>query len=297
MDKIDEIMLEFIDELGYIGINEMFACISSGKKLRSKLILKIAKESKDSLRLCAIIELIHLASLLHDDIIDEAKLRRGQPSINAIFGTKNAVMLGDILYSKGFFELSKFAPNIAQCLSQAVSHLSIGELLDVRLGESFNTDKQKYMDMIYYKTAVLIEASARCGAILAGLDEEKFKIYGKNLGLAFQIIDDVLDITQDSTTLGKPSLNDYKEGKTTLPYIYLYEALSKSDKERLVSLHAKELNNEQSEWIKQSLIKFGCIKRCINEAKSICDEALKAIKEYKNEELESIITSMIDREF
>ncbi|MBR8466011.1 polyprenyl synthetase family protein [Campylobacter sp. faydin G-140] len=297
MNKIDEIMLEFIDELGYIGINEMFACISSGKKLRSKLILKIAKESKDSLRLCAIIELIHLASLLHDDIIDEAKLRRGQPSINAIFGTKNAVMLGDILYSKGFFELSKFTPNIAQCLSQAVSHLSIGELLDVRLGESFNADKQKYMDMIYYKTAVLIEASARCGAILAGLDEEKFKIYGKNLGLAFQIIDDVLDITQDSTTLGKPSLNDYKEGKTTLPYIYLYEALSKSDKERLVSLHAKELNNEQSEWIKQSLIKFGCIKRCINEAKSICDEALKAIKEYKNEELESIITSMIDREF
>ena len=108
MEKIDLIMKNFIAELGYEPANAMFALINSGKKLRSKLLLKIAGESEQSLKICAIIELIHLASLLHDDVIDDANTRRGSPSINASFGTKNAVMLGDILYSKGFYELSKF---------------------------------------------------------------------------------------------------------------------------------------------------------------------------------------------
>ena len=148
MEKIDEIMKNFIDELGFAGASEMFGRISSGKKLRSKLVLKIAPQNEQTLRLCAIIELIHLASLLHDDVIDEATTRRGKASVNAIFGAKNAVMLGDILYSKGFYELSKLDPQIARIISDAVSKLSIGELMDVRLGENFNPNREKYMDMI-----------------------------------------------------------------------------------------------------------------------------------------------------
>ena len=191
MEKIDLIMKNFIAELGYEPANAMFARINSGKKLRSKLLLKIAGESEQSLKICAIIELIHLASLLHDDVIDDADTRRGSPSINASFGTKNAVMLGDILYSKGFYELSKFPHEIAGEISGAVSKLSVGEMMDVDLSAKFNEDKSAYETMIYYKTAVLIEAAAAVGAMLAGLDVRNFKIYGKNLGLAFQIVDEM----------------------------------------------------------------------------------------------------------
>ena len=299
MDKIDEIMTKFISELGYEEACEMFVKISSGKKLRSKLLLKIAGESEISLKLCAIIELIHLASLLHDDVIDEANIRRGKPSINALFGSKNSVMLGDILYSKAYFELTKFDPSIAAVVSDAVSKLSIGEMMDVKMAENFNENEQEYLKMIYYKTAVLIEATAICGAKLAGKDSEKFGIYGKNLGLAFQIVDDILDITQDEKTLGKPALNDFVEGKTTLPYIYLYKSksLDEAGKTKLRSLWAKKLNADEISWLKENFDKTSSVSKAINEAKRLGAEAIEAIKEYKNAELEGIIKSMIDREF
>lgn len=297
MDKIDEIMSEFINELGYSRASEIFNDMGSGKKLRSKLLLKIAGESSQSLKLCAVIELIHLASLLHDDVIDGSDTRRGKASINAKFGAKNAIMLGDILYSKGFFELCKFGEKIAGVISDAVCKLSIGEMMDVELSNSFNVDKNAYKKMIYYKTAVLIEASAAVGAILAGLDEDKFRLYGKNLGLAFQIIDDILDITQDAKTLGKPNLSDFKEGKTTLPYIYLYENLDEDGKSRLLTLFKKELNSDESEWIRAKMNEFNIIKRSIKEAKNLGEEAIKSIDEFGLEGLKDIVKSMIDREF
>ncbi|AQW82390.1 polyprenyl synthetase family protein [Campylobacter pinnipediorum] len=297
MDMIDKIMLDYIKELDYKLATDMFENISSGKKLRSKLLLKIAGENENTYRLCAIIELIHLASLLHDDVIDKADTRRGKPSINYLFGTQNSVMLGDILYSKGFHELSKFGKEISSIISDAVCKLSIGELMDVNLSKEFNCDKEAYNKMIYYKTAILIQATACCGAILAGLSQNEFEIYGKNLGLAFQIIDDVLDITQDSKTLGKPNLSDYKEGKTTLPYIYLYESLDEKEKEILKSFHAKELDESKIKWIKDRFEKYNIIQKTINEAKELGIEAIKAIKDHSNSELESIIKSMIDRDY
>ncbi|KEA46670.1 octaprenyl-diphosphate synthase [Campylobacter mucosalis] len=297
MQQIDNLMTNFIRELGYDYANEMFLKVSSGKKLRSKLLLKIAPNTDEAFRLCAVIELIHLASLLHDDVIDDANLRRGKPSINALFGTKDAIMLGDILYSKGFFELCKFDKSISLEISNAVSKLSIGELMDVKLSCDFNADISKYLKMIEYKTAVLIEASAVCGAILAGFNADKFRIYGKNLGLAFQIIDDVLDITQDEKTLGKPNLNDFKEGKVTLPYLYLYQNLDKNGADRLKNLYKKELDSQEKEWIKNSMIEHKSIQKSVTMAKNLAQEAIEAISEYKNDGLEEIIKSMIDREF
>ena len=297
MEKIDLIMKNFIAELGYEPANAMFAQINSGKKLRSKLLLKIAGESEQSLKICAIIELIHLASLLHDDVIDDADTRRGSPSINASFGTKNAVMLGDILYSKGFYELSKFPHEIAGEISGAVSKLSVGEMMDVDLSAKFNEDKSAYETMIYYKTAVLIEAAAAVGAMLAGLDARNFKIYGKNLGLAFQIIDDILDVTQDAATLGKPNFSDFKEGKTTLPYIYLYESLNESDKEKLKSLFKKDLSEAERGWVRAKMNETGAIKKSIEAAKNLGEQATKSVEKFSVDGLESIVKSMIDREF
>ena len=297
MEKIDLIMKNFIAELGYEPANAMFVRINSGKKLRSKLLLKIAGESEQSLKICAITELIHLASLLHDDVIDDADTRRGSPSINASFGTKNAVMLGDILYSKGFYELSKFPHEIAGEISGAVSKLSVGEMMDVDLSVKFNEDKSAYETMIYYKTAVLIEAAAAVGAMLAGLDARNFKIYGKNLGLAFQIVDDILDVTQDAATLGKPNFSDFKEGKTTLPYIYLYESLSEVDKEKLKNLFKKDLSEAERGWVRAKMNETGAIKKSIEAAKNLGEQAIKSVEKFNVDGLESIVKSMIDREF
>lgn len=297
MQLIDELMQKFLKELDYEPIMQMFSHTNSGKKLRSKLLLNIAGENELSCKLCAVIELIHLASLLHDDIIDESELRRGAKSINARFGAKNALMLGDILYSKAFYELSLTDTRIAAVLSSAVVNLSIGELMDIELSKDFNTDKEAYLKMIYNKTAVLIEASARCGAIIAGFDEEAFREYGKNLGLAFQMIDDILDIKGDEKTLGKPAMNDFKEGKATLAYIYLYESLNDEDRIKLKKLFKKDLNPDELEWLKLKLTQNGALQRVIDEAKEYGNLALKAIKNYENKKLNDIIKAMLDRDF
>ncbi|HEC1757391.1 polyprenyl synthetase family protein [Campylobacter lari] len=297
MQKIDQYMHEFLSELNYKPILTMSSKLQGGKKLRSKLLLKIAGESDISYKICAIIELIHAASLLHDDVIDEAKLRRGVKSINAQFGAKNAIMLGDILYSKAFYELSLIDLKLAKIISNAVVMLSVGELMDVNLSETFNTDKNAYLQMIYNKTAILIEASARCGAILAGLDENDFAEYGKNLGLAFQIVDDILDIKGDEQTLGKPAMNDFKEGKTTLAYMYLYEKLNPQDQEILKSYYKKDLSINELAWIKNKMQGYEIFNQVGQELNTYANNALKAIAKYNIKDLEDIIKSMIEREF
>lgn len=211
-------------------------------------------------------------------MIDDANTRRGQSSINAEFGDKTAIMLGDILYSKGFSELTLLPKEVAYSVSNAVALLSVGELLDVELSATFNDNKESYFDMIYKKTASLIEASAKSAALLVGKNSDIYALYGKNLGLAFQIIDDVLDITQSSEILGKPSLNDFKEGKTTLPYLYMYEKLSLHDRQILLSLFQKTLNENEEAWIKEKMNETNAINLSINDARRLGFEALEAIK-------------------
>lgn len=297
MQEIDTLIQNYLKDLDYTPVLKMLDSINMGKKLRSKLLLNIAGKSDISFKLCAIIELIHLASLLHDDIIDDAKLRRGARSINDKFGAKNALMLGDILYSKAFFELSKMDANFAQIISDAVVKLSLGELMDINLSQEFNIDEDKYLKMIYHKTAVLIEASAKCGAILAGLSEGNFANYGKNLGLAFQIVDDILDIKSNENILGKPIMSDFKEGKTTLPYIYLYKKLDNVDKNILVSFFKKELDKNEILWIKEQMIEKQILEEVFNKAKTYGNNALIAIESYNNASLNEIIDNMISREF
>ena len=291
---VDKILYELIKDCGYQRALDMFENISSGKKLRSKLILKIAGENQISLKLCAVIELIHLASLLHDDVIDDSTIRRGKPSINALFGSKNAIMLGDILYSKGFYEIVSLNPQIAKIISKAVLDLSIGEMMDVDLGSKFSPNLDEYLKMIELKTAVLIEAAARSAAIIAKLDERSYSIYGKNLGLAFQIVDDILDIVSDENKLGKPAFNDYKEGKTTLPYILLYNTLSTDDKEILKGLWGKDLDDKEIRWIKDKFSEFNIVEKSKEFAKEL---GYKAISSVSDESLREIVSSMIDREF
>lgn len=287
---------EFVKVCNYQKSLELLEKLATGKMLRSKLILKIAGVNEESIKLCAIVEMIHAASLLHDDVIDEADTRRGQPSVNALYDNKTSIMFGDILYSRAFTELSQMDKRVAYTISNAVTLLSIGEMIDVDLTNSFNKSYDLYLDMIYKKTASLIEASAKAAAILAGLDENKYALYGKNLGLAFQMIDDILDITQDSKTLGKPAMLDFVEGKVTIPYLLLHERVE--DKAKLESLYKKELTSEESSWIKEQMKITKALEDSILQAKEIGNEAISAVIDEKDSQtLVQIMKAMIEREF
>ena len=297
LEEVVKLIDTYIKELNDEAIYNLYKTLPIGKQLRSKLILNIAKNSKDVLNLAAIIEMIHLASLLHDDVIDDADTRRGKASFNAEFGNKNAIMVGDVLYSYGFFKLTNLPTSISKCVSNSVSLLSIGEFNDILLSSQMNICKEKYLKMIYQKTASLIEASAKAAAILEGLNEDDFALYGKNLGIAFQIVDDILDIVSDDKTLGKPAFNDLKEGKMTLPYIYVYEKCDEKEKEHFRTLYKKELSQEEKSWIKETMNKYGSIDQSILEAKKLGFEAVEAIKKYNISGLEKVVMQMIDREF
>ncbi|MGC9352027.1 MAG: polyprenyl synthetase family protein, partial [Sulfurovum sp.] len=209
----------------------------------------------------------------------------------ALYGNKTAIMLGDILYSKGFLELNNISTEIAKIVSNAVVQLGLGELGDVSLSKTFNADREVYLKMIYQKTASLIEASAGAAAVLAGKPKEAY------LGLAFQMIDDILDITQDAVTLGKPVLHDFVEGKTTLPYIYLYEALDNEGREKLKGMHAKVLKPEEQRWIQTKMKEYKIIEKSYLEAKTLIEEAIALMHAQGEASLAGIAKEMIEREF
>jgi octaprenyl-diphosphate synthase len=285
----------FVQECNDAKSLELLDLLATGKMLRSKLILKIAGVNEDAIKLCAIVEMIHASSLLHDDVIDDADTRRGKPSVNALFDNKTAIMFGDVLYSKAFTELTQMDKRIAYTISNAVTLLSIGEMLDVDLSKTFNSNYDLYLDMIYKKTASLIEASAKAAAILAQKDENKYALYGKNLGLAFQMVDDILDITQDSATLGKPAMLDFVEGKVTIPYLFLHQRLD--DKQTLESLYKKSLNQEEIAWIKEQMHTTKALEDSILQAKNLGLEAIHILKDENSQDLIMIMKAMIEREF
>jgi len=300
MEVLEEVkakIKEFISEINHPKSIELLELLPTGKMLRSKLILKIAGYNQDSIKLCAIVEMIHAASLLHDDVIDESMTRRGKPSINAIYNNKTSIMFGDILYSIAFTKLTFMNPKIAYNVSNAVTLLSIGEMMDVDMGDSFNDNYELYLDMIYKKTGSLIESCAASAALLAGLEEDKYALYGKNLGIAFQMVDDILDITSDEKTLGKPVMADFKEGKVTIPYLKLYNRVDIKDKKILKELFKKELTSDEIEWLKDKFQTTDALKDSILLTQQIAYDAISAIKDENNKDLVDIMQQMCNREF
>jgi octaprenyl-diphosphate synthase len=297
LDLVKEQIHKYVKEIDHKESLDLLDKLSSGKMLRSRLVFKIAGVNEQTINICAIIEMIQSASLLHDDVIDEASTRRGQPSINALFGNKTSIMFGDVLYSKAFTQLTLLDKDIAYHISNSVTLLSVGEMLDVSMAEEFNSSLDLYLDMIYKKTASLIEASARVAAIVASKDEDKFALYGRNLGVAFQMVDDILDITQTSEQLGKPAMLDFVEGKVTIPYLLLYKRLDSANKEYLKSLFKKPLNQEESLWIKSKMQETDSIKDAIKMANKYAQEAIEAIKDENSQELVEIMSVMVNRDF
>jgi len=297
INAVERKINQYVSELDDAYVSSLYRKLPSGKRLRTKLILKIAGSDLKVVKTAATVEMIHAASLLHDDVIDDANTRRGIISLNASSGNKTAIMMGDILYSKAFLELCSISPEVAKVVSNAVVQLSLGELADVELSKKFHTNRDAYLKMLYQKTASLMEASAEAAAILAGKPRNAYRKYGHNLGMAFQMIDDILDITADSKTLGKPALHDFEEGKVTLPYMYLYEALEDEDRAYLLTLYKKRLNADEALWIKSAMKKYAIIEKSYFEAKDLIVEVIKLMESLGEDDLSNIAKEMIEREF
>jgi octaprenyl-diphosphate synthase len=208
---------------------------SAGKRLRPALVL-LASGLFGSIgtqqhQLAAIIEFIHTATLLHDDVVDESQLRRGKSTANHVFGNAASVLVGDFLYSRAFQMMVTLQNmRVMEILSEATNTIAEGEVLQLLNLHNANVTEAEYLKVIHYKTAKLFEAAARLGAVISENsnpeDEHALALYGMHLGTAFQLVDDVLDINGDADKIGKNLGDDLSEGKPTLPLLY---AMHQSD--------------------------------------------------------------------
>lgn len=203
---------------------------AGGKRLRPMLTLASAKlcgyTGRRHVQLAAIIEFLHTATLLHDDVVDESDMRRGQQSANDVFGNKPSVLVGDFLFSRSFeMMVEDGSLDILAILSRASAVLAEGEVMQLITTNDTETEETAYLDVIKGKTAVLFAAACRIGAVVAGrpkVEEEALDSYGMNLGIVFQLIDDVLDYSANQEKLGKTVGDDFREGKITLPVILAF---------------------------------------------------------------------------
>jgi len=229
-----------IDQISHYIIN------AGGKRIRPRLVLLFSEalgfEGPERYELAAIVEFIHTATLLHDDVVDESALRRGRATANAMFGNAASVLVGDFLYSRAFqMMVSVNRMRVLQVLADATNVIAEGEVLQLMNMHDPDLAVADYLQVIRYKTAKLFEASARLGAVLAGADaalEESCADYGRSLGTAFQLVDDLLDYEGNSSELGKNVGDDLREGKPTLPLLLAMERASES--ERALIRHAIE---------------------------------------------------------
>ncbi|MDA8231547.1 MAG: polyprenyl synthetase family protein [Magnetospirillum sp.] len=213
--------------------------VAGGKRLRPVLTLASARlaghRGERHVKLAACVEFIHTATLLHDDVVDESELRRGQASANTLFGNKPSVLVGDFLFSRAF-ELMVEDGSLAvlAILSRASSVIAEGEVLQLITANDTETNEDAYLEVIRSKTAALFAAACRIGAVVADrpkVEEEALDSYGLNLGIAFQLIDDVLDYSAKQAVLGKTVGDDFREGKITLPVILAFRRGDKEERD------------------------------------------------------------------
>ena len=204
---------------------------AGGKRMRPAMVLMMARalgyQGEHHRLLAAVVEFIHTATLLHDDVVDESDLRRGRETANAMFGNAASVLVGDYLYSRSFeMMVEAGSMRIMQILSEATTVIAEGEVLQLLNVHDPDVSQARYLQVVRYKTAKLFEAAAQVGAVLAGgtpAQQDAAAAYGRHIGTAFQLVDDVLDYSGDAQALGKNVGDDLREGKPTLPLIRVME--------------------------------------------------------------------------
>lgn len=255
-----------------------------GKRLRPLLVLLSANacgyKGDQHIPLAAIIEFIHTATLLHDDVVDNSELRRGNATANAKWGNAPSVLVGDFLHSRSFqlmVEIGRL--EIMQVISDATTVIAEGEVLQLLNQRNPDTTEESYMQVILGKTAMLFQAATEAGAILADASDaerEGMRLYGRHLGIAFQIVDDLLDYLSDSETMGKNVGDDLAEGKTTLPLIYAMRVGSEEDR-KLIRHAIREGGLDDLQPVLEIVHRTGAIDYTRQQAKSQLDKAVRAL--------------------
>jgi octaprenyl-diphosphate synthase len=266
--------------------------VGGGKRIRPSLLLLAARclgyTGSGMIRLGAVVELVHTATLVHDDIIDGADMRRGRPSANTTWGNEKCVLAGDWLYMQAFhIALEERNFKVLDLLISLTQLMVEGELLQIqKLGRAVS--EQEYYDLIYRKTACLFSVSMKLGATLAGATEEQedaLARYGRAVGLAFQIVDDVLDLTATEEVLGKPVASDLREGKTTLPVIHSIKHGTDADREVIENVLADGgFVRATREQLQELLHRNGSVEYAMREADRYAELGREALGEIEDSE-------------
>ena len=238
MDAVDHYIVEqlhsqvpLVENIGHYIVD------AGGKRLRPILVLLAARccgsETPAPVALASVIEFIHTATLLHDDVVDMSSLRRGRPTVNAEWNNPSSVLVGDFIYSRAFQLLVSIGDmRIMEIMADTTNKIAEGEVLQLINKHNPASTEQSYMQVIHNKTAILFEAAAHCGAILADADattQDALRLFGLHIGTAFQLIDDALDYDGDAVSLGKNVGDDLAEGKPTLPLIHAMTQCNESE--------------------------------------------------------------------
>jgi octaprenyl-diphosphate synthase len=264
-----------------------------GKRIRPALLLLSAKlfgyKGTGAVRLGAVVEIIHTATLVHDDIIDEAQTRRGRPAANTRWGNSKCVLAGDWLYMQSFkIAVQERNFRVLDTLIELTQQMVEGELLQMeKLGKLISLNE--HFDLIFRKTACLFSVCMRLGAILGGAtpeQEEAAGSYGRNLGMAFQIVDDVLDLTASENVLGKPVASDLREGKVTMAVIHALERCTPEERERIATvLHDRAFNGVTHADILAVLNRYGSLDAANARAAEYAQAARSAICTFPDSEI------------
>ncbi len=271
---------------------------AGGKRLRPAILIAsgmvFGGNYDDLIPFAAAVELIHTFTLIHDDIMDNDDFRRGVPTVHKLWGTSMAILAGDLLFSKAFELASKRViermktralrgARALNILARATSIVAEGQAMDMMFEKMERLSEKDYLEMIYKKTAALIEASAEIGAVIGGAsrsDIEKMKVYGRNVGLAFQIKDDILGIYGEESKTGKPVYSDLREGKKTIIVIRTLERGSKKLREDLKSILGKPgVNREEYKRVADMIVGEGIRTSIELDACKLIDQAIEALEE------------------
>ena len=285
-------------------INELSEHIikSGGKRLRPIILMLLSKmtSTNDSpyvIKAAVILEFIHAATLLHDDVVDMSEIRHSQDTANTIWGNKGAVLVGDFLYSRAFEMIVEIDnPKIYQILAHTTNTIAQGEVMQLMNIENVDISEESYMEIIYRKTAILFEASAKIGGVLSNINDssvEDLGAYGKNFGIAYQLRNDYLDYFGDSSLTGKNIAEDLVEGKVTLPLIHSLRVSDDKERDLIVEKIENPKSDDLSE-INTILKKNGSDKYLEDLIDEFSDRAIDYLDAYRTNNNHEVLTSLTE---
>lgn len=262
---------------------------AGGKRLRPMLCLLTARalgyEQKDIYPLAAALELIHSATLLHDDVLDQAEMRRGTTTAHIVFGVNEAILAGDALLAMANTIVTEYESlALMRCISEAIYWTATGEIQEIQQLKEPSLTEEKYLEIVVGKTGYLLQTCCQSGAIMSGCPEDQLvaaKTFGLNLGIAFQLVDDALDYSVSAQSTGKPYGGDLREGKLTLPLILFLQAMKKETRDDLLKkIKCKQLNPVEQKWILEEIQQRGLIRKTRDESDTYLQIAGKSLESF-----------------